>query len=47
MEELLTGTARLELTTTEEAVRAIYPGSGFTQLPLVLHRPSPAVSSYH
>jgi cytochrome P450 len=37
MEELLAGTARLELTTTEEAVRAIYPGSGFTQLPLVVH----------
>jgi cytochrome P450 len=36
VEELLAGTTRLEVATDEEAVRAVYPGSGFAQLPLVV-----------
>jgi cytochrome P450 len=34
MEELLAGTTSLELAVEEDAVRAVYPGSGFAQLPL-------------
>jgi cytochrome P450 len=33
-EALLDGTRRIEPVADEEAVRAVYPGSGFTQLPL-------------
>lgn len=34
MEELLAGTTRLEPVAGEQAVRAVYPGGGFAQLPL-------------
>ena len=33
-EELLDGTTRIEPVADEAAVRAVHPGSGFTQLPL-------------
>jgi cytochrome P450 len=36
MDELLDGTTRLELTPEEDAVRAVYPGSGFARLPLLV-----------
>lgn len=35
-EELIAGTTALEPADDERAVRAVYPGSGFTQLPLVV-----------
>jgi cytochrome P450 len=37
VEELLGGTTRLDLDPGEDAVRAIYPGSGFTRLPMRVH----------